>query len=206
MKIAVIDSGIHEGHPHVGAVAGAIHFTAEGPGSDPADRLGHGTAVAAAIREKAPDAELFAVKVFDRRLAAQIGAILHALRWCRQQRMDVVNLSLGTENQEHRAALEEAVRENGVVVSAAGMLPGMLADVIAVRQDETCPRDCFRLRDGVFLASPYPRPIPGVPVERNLQGVSFAVANMTGFVAMALAHAPREDLLATLQGKAACNG
>jgi hypothetical protein len=205
MRIAVIDSGIHAGHPHVGVVAGAIHFTAEGVGSDPVDRLGHGTAVAGAIREKAPDAELFAVKVFDRRLTAQIGAILRALAWCREQQMDVVNLSLGTGNPEHRAALEEAVRDNGVVVSAAGMLPGMLAGVIAVRQDETCRRDCFRERDGIFLASPYPRPIPGVPPERNLQGVSFAVANMTGFVAMALLTAPREELLATLRGRVSCN-
>jgi hypothetical protein len=28
-----------------------------------------------------------------------------------------------------------------------------------------------------------PRPIPGVPVERNLSGLSFAVANATGFLA-----------------------
>ncbi|HMA22912.1 MAG TPA: hypothetical protein VKP00_02930, partial [Gemmatimonadaceae bacterium] len=37
-----------------------------------------------------------------------------------------------------------------------------------------------------FSASPYPRPIPGVPQERNLAGVSFAVANVTGFLARAI--------------------
>ena len=40
------------------------------------DRLGHGTAVAAAIKEKAPDAEIYAVKVFDRALSASV------TRWC----------------------------------------------------------------------------------------------------------------------------
>ena len=35
-------------------------------------------------------------------------------------------------------------------------------------------------RDVVVAAAPYPRPIPGVPVERNLSGISFAVANVTG--------------------------
>jgi hypothetical protein len=35
-------------------------------------------------------------------------------------------------------------------------------------------------------ASPFPRPIPGVPPERNLAGVSFAVANVTGFLARVL--------------------
>ena len=204
MKIAVIDSGIHERHPHVGAVAASVHFTNDGIGDDPVDRLGHGTAVAAAIREKVPDAELFSVKVFDRRLAAQIGALLRALDWCRQHRMDVVNLSLGTANPEHRAPLVEALLDNAVVVSAAHMLPGSLAGAVGVDADESCPRDRFRYRDGLFLASPYPRPIPGVPPERNLQGVSFAVANMTGFVALALESSSREELWTTLGRRAEC--
>ena len=53
--------------------------------------------------------------------------------------------------------------------------------------DEDLPRDCVEVRgeggDRVVAASPYPRPIPGVPVERNLNGISFAVANVTGMVA-----------------------
>ncbi len=42
----------------------------------------------------------------------------------------------------------------------------------------------------IFRASPYPRPVPGVPPDRNLKGISFAVANMTGFVARVLESAP----------------
>ena len=40
------------------------------------------------------------------------------------------------------------------------------------------------------MASPYPRPIPGVPVERNLHGISFAVANATGLIARVLRDEP----------------
>jgi hypothetical protein len=195
MKIAVIDSGIHEGHQHVGALAGAVCFA----GSDPLDRLGHGTAVAAAIREKHPAAEMFAVKIFDRRLAAPIGILLQALEWCRESGMDVINLSLGTANPAHRDALAQAVQYTPLIVSAAAMLPGSLSGVVGVEADAECPRDCFRYRDGVFLASPYPRPIPGVPPERNLHGVSFAVANMTGFVARALESCGRKDLFTVLR-------
>ncbi|HWC98869.1 MAG TPA: S8 family serine peptidase [Candidatus Sulfopaludibacter sp.] len=198
MRIAIIDSGIHAGHPHVGDVAGSVSFA----GGDALDRLGHGTAVAGAIREKVPDAELFAVKVFDRRLSAEIGTLIEAFEWCRHNGMDVLNLSLGTANAAHREGLEEAVRGNGVVVSACGMLPGDLPGVVCVEPDAGCPRDQFRYRDGVFVASPYPRPIPGVPPERNLKGVSFAVANMTGFVAMALADVPRGELWTALVEKA----
>ena len=46
-----------------------------------------------------------------------------------------------------------------------------------VVEDDGPPR--MRVR-----ASGLPRPIPGVPPERNLRGVSFAVANVTGILAL----------------------
>jgi hypothetical protein len=202
MRIAVIDSGVHEGHPHVGLVAASVHITVDGLGGDPVDRLGHGTAVAAAIREKSPEADLFSVKVFDRRLSANISAILRALVWCREEHMDLINLSLGTGNPEHRAPLIEALEGNAIVISAADMLPGSLPGVVAVAADPGCHRHEFRHQGGVFFASPYPRPIPGVPESRNLQGTSFAVANMTGLAAHALISSPGEPLWSLLANQA----
>ena len=187
MKLAIIDSGVHAGHPHVGGIAGGVGVTAQGLSSDFLDRLGHGTAVAAAIREQAgSQAELYAVKVFHNRLSANIDTILRALEWCREQGMHLINLSLGTRNQAHRAAFERAIAGGPLVVSAAGSLPGDLTGVIAVSPDERCPRDSYGCRDGVFYAAPFPRSIPGVPQEHNLQGASFAVANMTGIIARVL--------------------
>jgi hypothetical protein len=46
----------------------------------------------------------------------------------------------------------------------------------------------------LFLASGYPRDIPGVPREHNFSGISFAIANMTGFVARALQTNPDSSL------------
>lgn len=194
MRIAIIDSGIHLGHPHVGEVAGAVEITTTGEGQDVIDRLGHGTAVAGAIREKAPDAEIYAVKVFDRTLRANIGVVLRALNWCRDHGMDVVNLSLGTENPAHRESFLRVLGDDLLVVSAVHALPGNLPGAIGVASDPDCPRDTFRYREGVFHASPYPRPIPGVPVARNLHGISFAVANMTGFVASVLKDSLRSKI------------
>lgn len=198
MRIAIIDSGIHPGHPHVGAIAGGVEITQTGTGNDTIDRLGHGTAVAGAIREKAPDAELYAVKVFDRRLTTTGGVILRALAWCREQRMDLVNLSLGTTNEAHREGFLRVLSDDFLVVSVASSLPGCLPGVVGVSAEEDCPREVFRYRDGIFYASPYPRPIPGVPVSQNLQGSSFAVANMTGLVARAYAHAKDKGALIAL--------
>ncbi len=202
MKIAIIDSGIHPGHPHVGEIAGAVQITLDGEGSDAIDGLGHGTAVAGAIREKAPEAELYAVKVFDRRLSANIGVILRALEWCRAHHMDLVNLSLGTQNPLHRESFLRVVADDLLVVSAAAALPGSLPGVIGVAADPDCPRDVFRYYDGMFYASPYPRPIAGVPVARNLHGTSFAVANMTGLVARALKDSSRSRIREALVGLA----
>ncbi|HUK14789.1 MAG TPA: S8 family serine peptidase, partial [Bryobacteraceae bacterium] len=161
MKIAIIDSGIHPDHPHVEGVAGGVGVTPQGLAQDFIDRLGHGTAVAAAIREKAGrHAELYAVKVFDRRLTANIDVILRALQWCSDQRMDLINLSLGTSNPAHRAKFEQVLTNGPLVVGAAHSLPGDLPGVIGVAPDPECPRDSFRYREGVFYASPFPRPIP----------------------------------------------
>jgi hypothetical protein len=194
MKVAVIDSGIHPGHSHVGAIAGGVGVTDSGFSDDIVDRLGHGTAVAGAIREKAPQAELYVVKVFDRRLSTNIETILRALEWCIEQRIEVVNLSLGTTNPAHRERFERLLASGGLVVSAADRLPGSLALAIGVAPEEDCPRDVYRYRNGIFFASPHPRPIPGVPPAHNLQGVSFAVANMTGFVARAFAISSRDSI------------
>jgi len=198
IRIAIVDSGVHASHPHVGGIAGGTAFDDNGTEhNDFVDRLGHGTAVAAAIHEKAPDASLFAVKVFDRSLAATGIALAAAIRWSIAQRVHLINLSLGTTNAEHRAVLEDVVGAAiaaGVRVVAAApdeqhaWLPGGIPGVVAVELDWACPRDVCHVSyaaDGRMRvrASGYPRPIPGVPPERNLSGISIAVANVTGMLA-----------------------
>jgi subtilisin family serine protease len=203
VRVAIIDSGVHVTHPHVGAVAGGVAFDDEGRlHGDYVDRLGHGTAVTAAVKEKAPDAELYAVKVFDRTLGTRIGNLIAAIDWAAANGMHLANLSLGTSKSEHEPALCDAVDRAAVrgllIVSARDdegvrWLPGSLPGVVPVQLDWTCPRDEYRIAEAdgvpVFRASGFARPIPGVPPERNLNGISFAVANMTGFVARMLATA-----------------
>src|SRR5881296_3932676 len=110
VRVAIIDSGVHAAHPHVGGVAGGVAFDENGcRHSDYVDRLGHGTAVIAAIKEKAPDAELFAVKVFDRVLSTDVSVLVKAIEWAARSGMWLVNLSLGTSRAEHEAVLREAI-------------------------------------------------------------------------------------------------
>lgn len=200
VRIAVVDSGIHARHPHVGGLAGAVAFDDDGlPVADVVDRLGHGTAVAAAIHEKAPDAEIHVVKVFDETLSTTVLALRGALEWAGEAGIHLVNLSLGTAKAEHEGVLAPVVAELAfagcLVVSARHdrgrtWWPGSLPTAVGVALDREIPRDAMVLEPGAeglrVRASGYPRPIPGVHPDRNLRGVSFAVANATGLLARAL--------------------
>jgi subtilisin family serine protease len=192
VRVAVIDSGVNAEHPHIGNVAGGVTIGA-GMEDGYLDVLGHGTAVMAAIIEKAPAAEYFAVRIFRTSLHAGVDDVLKAIEWCIDHETHVMNLSLGTANASHAArfapVLARAAERGAILVSAANALPGSFPGVIAAGLDWDCPRESYRCAataDGLeFRASGYPRPIPGVPRERNLSGISFAVANLTGFVVRA---------------------
>jgi len=204
ITVAVVDSGANVPHPHLPGIAGGVAIDFEGRQSDDfVDRLGHGTAAAAAIHEKAPDAALYAVKVFHTELATTVPTLVRAIDWATQRGIRIVNLSLGTPNDfrrdELRPAVERAVAAGTLIVSAfelEGRLwyPGSMEGVVGVILDPAQDRSTVAVEErvgrGVVRASPYPRPIPGVPPERNLNGISFAVANASGVLARLLAVTP----------------
>ena len=198
IRVAVIDSGVHASHPHIGGVAGGVTIGEELDEKNYTDVIGHGTAVMAAIKEKAPDAEYFAVRVFYSSLRTTVDLLIRAIEWSMANRIDVINLSLGTTNPAHRdrftPVIARALEKGLILVSARDAdgtptLPGSLAGVIGVELDWDCSRHtyyCKSTSEGLALvASGYPRSLPGVPPARNLHGISFAVANATGFVVRA---------------------
>src|SRR4029434_8720486 len=113
----------HALHPHVGGIAGGIGIREDGSlVDDHVDRLGHGTAVTAAIREKVPDAEIFAIKVFWQTLATEIRSLTRAIDLAAERDAHLINLSLGTAEMEHRRRLEGVIttcRHTGSIVVAA---------------------------------------------------------------------------------------
>ena len=221
VTVAVIDSGVHAEHPHVGGVAGRLEGGVVGGvciepdgeiHDDYLDRLGHGTAVTAAILEKAPDVEIHAIKVFGRRLSTSAGVLVKAIDWAAEQGARLINLSLGTVKSEFDlilwASVQRAVEQGALIVSPLEgegrvWLPGSLDGVAAVTLDWGCPRNQVRVASdsqgrGVFLASGFPRPIPGLTRDSNLKGVSFAAANVTGMLACLLEDRPEIRSLADI--------
>lgn len=214
--MAVLDSGVNPDNPHVSPVDGGFEVLPDGSvGDDFLDRLGHGTAVTAAVQEKAPGAAVTVVKVFHDRLATTVSALVRALDRAVDSGVRIVNLSLGTPRPEHAERLAEALARarssNVLVVSprehrGRSWWPGSLPGAVGVLLDRDCPRQELRVvRDPdaglAFRASGLPRPVPGVPPERNLRGISFAVANVTGALARLLEGRPslsRVEEMATL--------
>ena len=219
IRVAVIDSGVHASHPHIGGVAGGVTIGAESNDPNFTDVIGHGTAVMAAIKEKAPEADYFAVRVFYRSLRTTVDLLLRAIEWSIANRIDVINLSLGTTNPAHRERFAPVVakaRESGLILISARdaegtpALPGSLPGVIGVDLDWDCPREVYYTRstaEGLaVVASGYPRSLPGVPQARNLHGISFAVANATGFVVRlceGMEHRSYESVCAALAANSA---
>jgi hypothetical protein len=204
VRIAMLDSGVFTGNAHIErGIAGGVTVLREGERQGFEDTLGHGTAICALLQNLAPDADLFAVKIFDQRLATSISTVLRAMAWCVREQMDIINLSLGTSNEAHRPQFLSAIKQlqatGAVLVSAyphnaSPMLPGSLPGVVGVSEDEDCPRDRYRvLNEGaVHLgACPFPLDIAGVPRERNLRGVSFSVAHISAQIAQCWPNAPR---------------
>ncbi|AHE54781.1 hypothetical protein NX02_15500 [Sphingomonas sanxanigenens DSM 19645 = NX02] len=205
VRIAVIDSGVHPAHPHIDGtrLLGGVAITREGRVEDDLeailDRLGHGTAVSAAIQQGAPGADLLTVRVFREALRASAVALIAAIDWAIAAKADIINLSLGSTNAAHRDAFAHAAAradDAGIVLVAAHAVdgvpcwPGALPSVLGVALDPECPIGACRAiaREGrtVFAAAGVPRSIDGVPPRLNLYGVSFAVARMSGFAALAL--------------------
>ncbi|WP_420383772.1 S8 family serine peptidase [Novosphingobium sp.] len=200
MRVAVIDSGVFPAHSHIlsarllRGVAIAADGSIDHSPDAMIDRLGHGTAVTAAIQELAPDAEILTVRVFREGLRASARALVEAIVWAAGAGADVINCSLGTPNAAHAALFADAVARAAAARIVAPMVgaddapcwPGQCDGVVRVGLDWDLPRGVAQLRGGLYYASGYPRPIPGVEQRRNLHGISFATAQISGLIAAGL--------------------
>lgn len=207
VRVALIDSGVNAHHSHVGWVAGGVALSldergAVRAGDDYSDGLGHGTALAGILRAVAPEAEIYAVKIFTDRLVTSMPLLEAALLWAAGEGLRIVNLSLGSTNPRHREAMARVVdrlRASNVLLIASSppgrsdVLPAALPGVIAVAGDDRCAWGEHRYVRGdciPFRAPAVPRPLPGPVQARNFRGHSFASAHLSAFLALLLERNP----------------
>ena len=202
VRIALIDSGVNPEHPHLresGTVVVGAAIDEEGRLQRDAaapDRLGHGTAAAAAILSLAPEASIESIQIFRDFPACPFEHVLAALDHAIDSGFDLVNLSLGTTRRDWVAPLEERIAkasERGTHLVAPATFqglpsfPGSLQGVHGVLMDASVEREAPVTKSHgareFWYASPYPRELPNLPRESNLVGVSMSAANLTGWLA-----------------------
>jgi subtilisin len=130
IRVAILDSGIDSSHPDLaGNFMGGVSFVPASPTER--DDEGHGTFCAgivgagvtgAGIVGVAPQAFLYAVKVSDRTASPTLRSLLAGIDWCIENRMHVVNVSLGYPRPSYSLYLmcRRAWEENVLIVASAG--------------------------------------------------------------------------------------
>jgi hypothetical protein len=215
LAVFVIDSGVNPDHSHVQGVSGGARLY-KGPDGgirreegSYRDDLGHGTAITAVIRHVAPYARIHAVNIFPGARPATVDVLEAAVAYAVEAGARIVNISLGTgEDVRSRPIghLSRDAADRGVILVASARngsgrngYPALLPDVIGAAADWRLGERTLRYRAGdpfECRASGWPRPLPGLPRERNFRGNSFAAARVTGAVACILESRPGADLAA----------
>lgn len=200
LRIGVIDTGVNPWHSHIRGGVTGLRIYLDGNGriqedDDFRDLVGHGTAVTGIVRQQLPEAEIFAVRVFERDLSSYPSLVARAVLRAAAEGCSILNLSLGMPPGPGSDVLSEACYEvmgAGCMIVAAGhpensrLLPASIPGVLGVLADERIPageirtdRDCcYR-----YAASGSPRDLEGVPISDNLWGNSFACARVTAYIA-----------------------
>lgn len=203
IRIGVIDTGVNPWHSHVRGNVTGLRIYLDDCGriqedDDYRDLVGHGTAVAGILRQQLPDAEIFAVRVFEQDLSAYPSLVARAVLRAAAEGCSILNLSLGTSPGPGSDILSEAcceVIKAGCAIVAAGrpnnsrLLPASLPGVLGVVADDLVPTGEIRVdpsRRYPYAASGHPRDLGCLQASNNLWGNSFACARVTAYVACQL--------------------
>ncbi|MDF2989340.1 MAG: peptidase and in kexin sedolisin, partial [Eubacterium sp.] len=163
--IAIIDDGINDKFYGTGELKFNIQITSEGKICERAgyDTLmpSHGTTCAAIIKSYTPDVFLSSVKILDQSThTGKKSQLIAALKWCMQNGIKLVNLSLGTVDFRDFADIERAAgffaEHGGIIIAACNnrnifTCPAALEKVIGVRCDIS-----KTLKEREFIYNPAP--------------------------------------------------
>jgi len=210
VRVGVVDSGIDTEHPALkGKVKESVEAVPEGgqivfKPSTSGDQAGHGTACAGIITSIAPEVELYSVKVLGPNASGSGEMFLMGVDHAIKQKMQVVNLSLGTTKRDFwmplHDLLDRAYREHVILVAAANNLPQASSPSIfsssLISVVKRAGGDPFNF--GYQYGEVIELIAPGVQVEttwpgggyRQLTGNSFACPHITGIVALMLEARP----------------
>jgi len=128
LRIGIIDSGINPKNlKHKRIIEGIIigikddRVVLFGNGEDTRNN-GHGTMCARIIEKISPDSQICSVKVLNSENMCSVKAIVEAIRYCIDNKMNIINISIATSDINKLDELQEiclsAYKQNIVIVAA----------------------------------------------------------------------------------------
>ncbi|AJE02865.1 S8 family peptidase [Geobacter pickeringii] len=237
IKVAIVDSGIDYNHPDLkDNYRGGYNFVANNADPYDDDSQSHGTHVAGIIAARdngtgvvgvAPEASLYAVKVYGANdTGGDMATLVAGIEWAIENKMDVVNLSLGFSGDIYSVypgifkplhdVCDKAYKAGIVLVAAAGnddreivSVPAAFDSVIAVAAtDQNDQRAIFRMNNVQSpLASSYGAKVelaaPGTVIRSTVRGGGYGFLEGTS---QAAAHVAGAAAVLLSTGIADANG
>lgn len=173
--------------------------------------LKHGTFCAHLLQKNAPNAIIYDLKVFDKKLITSSKKIINAITLCIENNIKLINLSLSVNDPnyyyEFKEICDEAFKKRLIIVASADnigrvCLPAYLNNVIGVGIAQVDENDfIFRDEPIQIYANGYLK----YNENGDNQATSFATARMTGIIANILVENPYidyTDLVSILKSKA----
>jgi len=122
IKVGIVDTGIDAAHPALQAAYHGGYDFVHNDAVPNEESSGHGTFVAGVVLEVAPEAEIYALKIFGKDNSFETSDLVRAVDWAIAHHLDVLNLSFSMTAQldSARHALDRAEAAGIVVVAAAG--------------------------------------------------------------------------------------
>ena len=222
IKIAVIDNGVSPEHPYILNLVGGVGIDFDPDGNIvyddndyfPETPLSHGQLCAGLISHRAPDAEIYSVKVLDEKGIGHPAALVAAIAWCVDNNIDVANISLGTTGETWTTKLQaecaRATKNGTILVSAThvgGLIsyPSVFPETIGVGKDNRYKEyefGYFPTRIAEFVAAGRDElalKIANAQTEQGTyvsltSGTSTAAARISAIVAVLLEEMPGLDL------------
>lgn len=209
LRVGVIDSGC--ALQQTAWVLSARRFRLDGEalveGAAVADVLGHGTAVLDTLAGAAPLPQFCVAQVFSESWQCSPLQIAAAVHWLIEQRVALINLSLGLRSDRPvlRAACA-AAREAGILLCASSpaqgepVFPASYPEVLRITGDARCAPGQWS-----WLNSPQADFGASVAAANGVAGASIACAALSGLIVDFLRCQPGADhaaVLAWLRGGA----
>ena len=176
------------------------------------DALGHGAEIARIVLDLAPAASLVCAQAFTDRRVADAGLVAQGIHWCLEQRVRIINLSLGLhcDIEVLRQACDRATASGVLLVAAFPargdpVFPAVYPNVVAVSGDARCGGSNWSVIEPGRLIGASTAAADG----KSRGGASYAAARITGLAARffgAWPNADARDYKAWLQSGATFRG